>query len=263
MKKNYAYYPIFFLICLCLLSSCVSTKSLSYFQKGASNLDTINVAKAYNSTIQPGDLLSVYVGSLSDEASKFFNPYPAAAPSTGGAAGALNSSEANGFLVDQSGEISLPIIGAFKIAGLTTLEAKNVLTKKLDLYLKEPRVMVRVINYKISLMGEVNRPSVYVIPNERITITEAISLGGDLTNYGRRDNILIIRDNNGKKEYGTVNLNDRSVFSSPYYYLRANDMVYVEPVAAKGFQSSNFVRILPIAVSLISILLVISLQIFK
>lgn len=262
MKKKYACFSILFLICLCLLTSCRSLKSLSYFQKGANNLDTISVSKAYNSTIQPGDLLSVYVGSLSDEASKFFNPYPDATTPTGGAAGALNSSEANGFLVDQSGEIALPIIGAFKIAGLTTLEAKNLLTKKLDLYLKEPRVMVRVINYKISLMGEVNKPSVYIIPNEKITITEAISLAGDLTDFGRRDNILIIRDNNGKKEYGTINLNDRSVFSSPYYYLRANDMVYVEPVGAKALQSSTFVRILPIAISIISIVLVLLLRIF-
>jgi polysaccharide export outer membrane protein len=261
MKIKLVYFHLLFIPCLCMFSSCRSFKNLTYFQKGINDSATVSVAKAYNSTIQPGDLLSVYVGSLSDEASRFFNPYPAAANPTG-AAGALSSSEANGFLVDQSGEIALPIIGTYKIAGLTTLEAKNELTKKLDLYLKEPRVIVRVINYKISLMGEVNRPSVYVIPNEKITITEAISLAGDLTNFARRDNIMIVRDNNGKKEFGTINLNDRSVFNSPYYYLRANDMVYVEPVGAKALQSNTFLRVVPIVISLISIVLVLILRIF-
>ena len=206
-----------FIILLFLFSSCRSLSDLTYFKKGVNDVDTISVAQSYNSTIQPGDILSVYVGSLSDEASKFFNPYPPANSNAVGASAALSSSEADGFLVDQNGEIALPIVGAFKIAGLTTLQAKDQLTKKLDLYLKEPRVIVRVINYKISLMGEVTRPSVYVIPNEKITITEAISLAGDLTSFARRDNILIVRDNNGKKEFGTINLNDRSVFNSPYY----------------------------------------------
>jgi polysaccharide export outer membrane protein len=262
MEKKYASISILFLTCLCLFSSCRSLKTLTYFQKDTNQPDTLSVAKAYNSTIQPGDLLSVYVGSLSDEASRFFNPYPATSTAGGGAASALSSSEANGFLVDQAGNIELPIIGSFKIAGLTTLEAKSMLTKKLESYLKEPRVMVRVINYKISLMGEVSKPSVYVIPNEKITITEAISLAGDLTNFARRDNILIIRDNNGKKEFGTVNLNDRSVFSSPYYYLRANDMVYVEPVGAKSLQTNTLLRILPIVLSITSFVILIIMRLF-
>ena len=259
MKIKFAYTIISSIIFLCLFSSCGSTSKLNYFQKGINSSDTLSVAKAYNSTIQPGDILSVYVGSLSEEASKFFNPYPAATNNTG-ASGALSSSEADGFLVDQNGEIALPIVGTFKIAGLTTLQAKDQLTKKLDLYLKEPRVIVRVINYKISLMGEVNKPSVYIIPNEKITITEAISLGGDLTDFARRDNILIVRDNNGKKEFGTINLNDRSVFSSPYYYLRANDLVYVEPVGSKALQSNTFVKVLPIVLSVVSVLLLVILR---
>jgi len=260
MKIKFGYLSLLFIISICLFSSCRGLKKLTYFQKGESP-DSITVAKAYNSTIQPGDLLSVYVGSLSDEASKFFNPYPDAV-NTSTPSSALSSSEASGFLVDQNGEITLPVVGAFKIADLTTLEAKNQLTKKLDLYLKEPRVIVRVINYKISIMGEVTKPSVYVIPNEKITITEAISLAGDLTNFARRDNILIVRQTNGKKEFGTVNLNDRSVFNSPYYYLRANDIIYVEPVGAKSLQTSTFLRILPIALSVFSLLFVLLLRIF-
>jgi polysaccharide export outer membrane protein len=173
----------------------------------------------------------------------------------------LVQSSAPGYLVDANGNIELQLIGKVKVGGLTTIAAKDTIQNRLNKYLKGTIVTVRFLNYKISVLGEVMRPSVYVIPNETITLPEAIGLAGDLTIYGKRDNILIIRDQDGKKVFGHIDLNSREVFSSPFYYLHANDVVYVEPGRGKIAQSDRTYQILPIvlsALSFISIILVYS-----
>jgi polysaccharide export outer membrane protein len=264
MKKRNFHILIFIFSCLYLFSSCRSVKQLTLFQKAANESDTIAVAKAYTSVIQPGDILAVNVTSLSTSASAFFNPYPSggAGRAATSSAGALNAEESAGFLVEQSGNIELPLIGVLKLSGLTTLEAKTLIKSNLEKYLKEPTVTVRIVNYRITLLGEIGRPAVYTIPNERITLPEVISLGGDLTPYGRRDNILVIRDNNGKKEFGHVNLNSREVYGSPYYYLRSNDLIYVEPSAGRAIQNNSFFRIFPIVASLITLTLALFTRVF-
>jgi polysaccharide export outer membrane protein len=161
--------------------------------------------------------------------------------------------------VDANGAIELPLIGSLKVAGLTTMQARDTIKAKLTKYLKEPTVNIRFLNYKISVLGEVQRPSVYVIPNETITLPEALGLAGDMTIYGKRGNVLIIRDNNGKKEFGRVDLNSRDLFSSPYYYLHANDVVYVEPSAGRIAQTDKIYQITPIILSALSFLSIIVL----
>jgi polysaccharide export outer membrane protein len=266
------------------LSSCVQQKQIAYFQKAMNQSDTLAISTAYTPRIQTGDILAVPIGSLNPIASSFFNPFStmpvtsdnssatlptnntpgtggATSPGSGSVSPSLVQSSAPGFLVDANGTIELPIIGVIKVAGLTTIEAKDLIKSKLKQYLKEPTVNVRFLNYKISVLGEVLHPSVYVIPNETITLPEALGLAGDMTIFGRRDNVLIIRDVNGKKEFGRVNLNSRELFSSPYYYLHANDVIYVEPNKGRIAQTDKVYQLLPVilsALSLISIILIYS-----
>lgn len=263
--KNYIVIIAFVAVLTPLLffSSCVSQKEIAYFQKDSSTGDTISVAQTYIPKIQSGDILSISISSLNASASSFFNPYggadltddPTAAVS--GGSPKLNKSSAPGFLVDEKGIIELPLIGQVKVSDLTTSAARDTIKNRLKIYLKEPTVNIRFLNYKVSVMGEVMRPAVYVIPNERITLPEALSMAGDLSIYGKRDNILIIRDNNGKKEFGRVNLNNRQVFSSPYYFLHANDIVYVEQGKGKAAQADQVYRVLPIIMSALSVFAII------
>ncbi|QJD96945.1 polysaccharide export protein [Mucilaginibacter robiniae] len=252
---------IIILLCACLFSSCFSVKRLTYFQKtNSAQSDTIAVAKPFISKIQPGDIISVFVSSLSPQASSFFNPYTTvgSAQSANGssASGGVNASTTPGYLVDPSGEIEIPLAGTIKVSSLTTTEARDTIKQRLKKYLMEPTVTVRVLNYKISMLGEVAKPSVYVIPNEQVTLPEALSMAGDLTNFANRSDILIVRDNNGKKEFGHVNLNSREVYSSPYYYLHSNDVVYARAVKARALQMDPTFRIETFVASLVSLIIV-------
>ena len=266
MKRNLCLGVILTQLFLLSLSSCVNQKQIAYFQKGINQSDTIGVARAYIPKIQPGDILDIKIGSLNPIASSFFNPYstmPLTTDNTGAAPGGSGSSSsvvqpsAPGFLVDSAGTIELPLIGTIKIAGLNTSEARDVIKSHIKTYLKEPTVNVRFLNYKISVMGEVVRPSVYVIPNERITLPEALSMAGDLTIFAKRENVLVIRDENGKKIFGRVNLTTRDLYSSPFYYLHANDAVYVEPGKGRIAQTDKVYQLLPVILSALSFIAII------
>jgi polysaccharide export outer membrane protein len=237
---------------LFIFSSCVSQKNITYFQKGENDRDTIAITQAYVPKIQTGDLLSISVSSLSATASSFFNPYGGSL-SDDASFTSNQTSNASGYLVDEKGFIELPLIGQVKVVDLPTSVAKDTVKERLKVFLKEPTVNIRFLNYKVSVMGEVARPAVYVIANEKITLPEALSMAGDLTIHAKRENVLIIRDNNGTKEFGRVNLNNREVFNSPYYYLRSNDIIYVEQGKAKAAQADQAYRILPIVISSLSL----------
>lgn len=245
------------------LTSCVSTKHISYFQQEPGKMDTSAVAARYVPKIQPGDVLSVQVNSLNPEASTFFNPYVAftvadrtAQPmNTAGSTTPLQP--VNGYLVDDTGVIELPVLGKVKVSGQTVNQVKDHLRESLKEYLKEPTVNIRNLNFRISVMGEVMRPSLFTIPNEQITLLEALSLSGDVTIYGRRDNVLVIREENGQRTFARVDLTRRDLFHSPYYYLHPNDVIYVEPVRAKVAAADRTNQLLPIVISGLSFLAVI------
>ena len=259
MHINYKFIILLNLIVLLLFSSCFNEKKVTYFQKGVNQKDTIDVAATYIPKIESGDILSIYVNSLSSEASSFFNPYTGnvAVPSSTDGGGSLTQTAAPGYLVDAKGNIELPLIGMLPVSGLSTNEVGENVKKLLATYLKEPTVNVRFLNYKISIVGEVAKPGVYVIPNERITLPEAIIIAGDLTTYAKRKEIEIIRDVNGKKEFGQVDLTSRDIFKSPYYYLHANDIIYVKAGKSKLAQSDLTLKLLPVAVSVITLLILI------
>lgn len=246
------------------LTSCISSKELVMYQKSEGSRDTMAVPTRYIPIIKAGDVLAVQVSSLSPEATSFFNPYAAMAATSG--MGAMQNSQTTpipyipGYLVGEDGQIELPLIGRQTVRGLTNTQAAGQLRQKLLEYLKEPTVNVRNLNFQISITGEVARPSLFSIPNEQISLPAALGLAGDITIYGQRNNVLIIREENGQQTFNRVDLTKRDVFKSPYYYLRPNDIVYVEPGKARIANADRTYQILPIVLSALSLLSIILLR---
>lgn len=234
-------------------TSCVSPKTIVYFQGDTSRYYSQAVTQSYVPTIQSNDLLSVIVGSLNSEANEMFNvANTAMTASTNYSATAAGAKlQPLGYLVNLDGYIEIPMIGKVKVKGLTTSVAADTIHQRLLNYLKEPSVVVRNLNFKISVLGEVRLPAVYVIPDEKITLPEVLSLAGDLTIYGNRSNVMIIREENGKREYARIDLTARDIFNSPYYYLHKNDVIYVEPVKSKMLDTDSRIRTVPLIATIV------------
>lgn len=236
MKK---YNTLFLSALLVLLCSCASTKNVAYFQN-ADQIDFEQSRMLYDAKIMPKDILSITVSTSNPEAAKPFN---LSVPTTFSSSD--NSLYANGqlqsYLVDNDGHIDFPIVGTLKVGGLTKSDCEQLIRSKILPYLNKnenPIVTVRMTNYKISVLGEVNKPGMFTVNNEKINILEALAQAGDLTIYGVRDKVKLIReDATGKKEMHVLNLNDASIINSPYYYLQQNDIVYVEPNKVKARNS--------------------------
>jgi polysaccharide biosynthesis/export protein len=203
-----------------VVTSCSPKKEVAYFQN-AKNFETIVDTDTFTPKFKVDDNVSIFVSTYDLEAAKPFNLVRQVG-STGG--------EIVNYLVDIDGNIDFPVLGKIKLLGLTVEQAKALIKEKLsDGYLKDPVVNIRILNFKISVLGEVSSPGTYTIVGERVTIMQALALAGDLSIKGRRDNVLIVRDFNGTKTYTRVNLTNKEVFNSPVYYLTQNDIVYVEP----------------------------------
>jgi len=267
-KKNNCYKSLkiaIILIAIALFSSCVSSKKIAYFQ----DIQSINQAKLENAvpfaepTIQPDDILSINVFTLNPQSGAIVNQAATNNILGGSANTAVAAQLVSGFLVDRNGDVELSLIGKVKVAGLTTYQARELVREKASVFYKEPNVQLRFANFKVSVLGEVNTPSTYTLPNEKVTILDALSLAGDLTIYGRRENVLIVRDNNGKKEFSRLDLNSSNIFNSPFYYLKQNDVIYVEPNKRK-VSASNSAQIQTIGViaSVLSVI-VIAISNFK
>ncbi|HMF70568.1 MAG TPA: polysaccharide biosynthesis/export family protein [Flavitalea sp.] len=221
------------LFCISLsFCSCSTYKNIPYFQD--INRDSVTVQEILNSsplTIHANDILGINVISLSQDASALFNSN--LNRTTGNN---YDNSAANpviGYLVDQHGYIEVPLIGPVEAQGLTTNELSNLLKEKLSPYLKEGVVSVRVLNFKISVLGDVLRPNVYKVENEKISINEALSLAGDLNITAMRKNVMLIREENGKRLSIPIDLTTKGYMESKYYYLRNNDILYVQPDKTK------------------------------
>ena len=222
------------LLLICSLSiffgACKTTKVVPYFSDFPDTARPTS-AKAFpfkNPLIQPDDVLSITIQTIDNVVSAPVNTTNSSDVNGGSAtAGGQNVS---GYLVDKDGLVELPFIGKIKVSGLTTAEARDTITRAADKLFVSPVVNVRLINFKITVLGEVSRPSTYVMPSEKVTIFDAIGVAGDLTLYGRRENILLIRDStNDSRQMVRLNLNSKNIISSPYFYLQPNDLVYVEP----------------------------------
>lgn len=239
MKKKLCFYALLFLA-IYGLSSCASSKDVAYIQN-SNMVDLSESAFLYDARIMPKDVLTITVNTVNPEASAPFNlivrnTLTNTSSSIGTSSGSLQT-----YLVSNDGTIDFPVLGTLQVGGLTKLECEKRIHDKILPYLnanENPVVTVRMSNYKISVLGEVNRPGMFTVGNEKINIFEALAQAGDLTIYGVRNNVKLIReDANGRKEIYTLNLNDASIINSPYYYLQQNDIIYVEPNKVKAQNS--------------------------
>jgi polysaccharide export outer membrane protein len=227
------------LIIVFCLSSCFGGRKArkdSLYLQG--NLDTLPnlIVAAQDVTIQKGDLLSIVFFSDNPEATAIYNQQQMAVSSGSGIGSGTSGAGAvtNGFLVDLQGNIYIQSLGSVRAEGLTRQELSKLLGEKLTPFLKNPYANIRFLNFKFSILGEVNKPGSYVVPDEkRFSVLDLLALAGDRTVYGRLDNILVIRENDGKRKFGRIDLRKSDAFQSPYYYLQQNDMVMVEASAKK------------------------------
>jgi polysaccharide export outer membrane protein len=242
-----------------LLASCVSKKDIIYFQND--EIDQSKVSNSYKTIIKPDDLLQITITALDTEAVRPFNL--AAVTYSTSSNSAIGVAQQQNYLVDNNGEIDFPVLGKLKIGGLTRDALIVLLKEKLDPdYIKNSNINIRIANYKVSVLGDVKMPGSYTIPNERITILEAIALAGDINISAERQNILVIREEEGKKVQYKVDLLSKEIFTSPIYYLQQNDVVYVKPNYARiQSASSNSNTSLIISISSVLIALLTSISI--
>jgi polysaccharide export outer membrane protein len=240
---------VFTLLGMC---SCVSTKQASYF---AETVDTTIIVRNEDTAavIQNNDILSVYISSLNPEASAVFNAPNSLATSTSTTNG---STSAGGYLVNVDGFIQLPILGNIRAAGLTKKQLKSeitnsILEKKL---LLDPIVTIRHLNYEVTVIGEVGKPMVINVPNEKISLLKALGIAGDITVFGKKENVMLIREIEGKRKVKLIDLNSKTFLSSPYYYLQPNDVVYVEANKYKVINANRNQQLLPTILSGLSVI---------
>lgn len=248
--------------------SCSSSKKIKYFQDipDSGVIKRIPVASYMAPKIQVDDILTIDVITVDPNAAAVINLGNAAVSGLqgGGNGSAANGQSAvNGYLVNKDGNVELPVLGEIKLIGLTTDEARLVIKERASAFYNNPSVIVRYANFKITVTGEVARPSIYVMPNEKVTILDALSMAGDLTIFGKRDNVLLLRDTtNGLKTAYRVNLNKSSIIKEPYYYLRQNDYIYVEPTKGKSLVNDvQQTRNIAIFTSILTLLVVIASRI--
>ena len=255
MKKTFPLFVFF------LFFSCASKKDIVYYQN-INETDTTVPTVSYEVKIQPDDLLMIIVSAEDPEIAMPFNLTSVIVPNTANLQAAVGQQTIQYYLVDKNGNIEFPVLGKLQVGGLTRTEVLQSLKDKIGVYIKNPIINLRIMNFKVSLQGEVNLPGTFSITSERLTLMEALSMAKDLTIYGRRDNILIIREINGVKSYNRVDITQADFINSPFYYLAQNDVIYVEPnktkvnAAAVGPNTS-------VIISAVSILISLSVLIFK
>lgn len=243
--------------------ACTNTRKATYFTEQKNGSFAAPVVPKL--VIQPNDLLSISVSSLNAEASAVFNQANNSGVNISTATSTTTSTNATGFLVDGDGNIQYPFLGQIKVSGLTKDELKDKLTKALveKKLLVDPILAVRFLNFKVTVLGEVAHPTVVTVPSERISLLEAIGLAGDLTIYAQRDNVLVIRDEGNQKVTQRLNLNSTELFTSPYFYLKSNDVVYVEPNKSKVASTGRTQVWLPVLFSALSLGIIVADRIIK
>ena len=251
--------PKFFLYLffVSLLSSCVSREEMVYFQ----NLDRLKVEEGSSSIydnfeIKPNDQLNITVSAEEMEAAMPFN-LPFIGNMMGSRMGEMRVSGTpalQNYLVNAEGEIQFPVLGTIKVEGLNRKELSKKLEEKISKYIQNPIVIVKLSNFQVTVLGEVNQPGTFPIGDEYLSLPKALGLAGDLTIYGKRKNVLVVRESgDGKKEHAYLDLTEASIVNSPFYYLQQNDVVYVEPNGPQ-LQSASYNRNASVYISIASVL---------
>jgi polysaccharide biosynthesis/export protein len=246
------------------ISSCSTPKNITYFKDVPDTVKQrmVNQAAYFTPVIQPDDILQVNIQTLDANTTALLNQqntvsWPAANNSTPGGSASMPTN-ISGYLVDKEGSVILPLLGKVSVKGKTTDQVRDDIRAKAAEFYKDPVVNVRFANFKITVLGEVAHPASYIMPNEKITLLDALGMAGDLTIYGKRENVLLIRDNNGQKEFVRFDLNNSNTFSSPYFFLHQGDVIYVEPNKNRiASTDASQVRRIAIFTSVMTLLIVI------
>ena len=241
-------FKTFFLFAFLILSACTSRKNILYFNDIEKMRGSDSLANLSLITIEPGDILQITISTINRDVAALFNPLP----NTGNGQAA-----APGYLVDSEGNIELPLVGKVYVKNKTTEAINSDVKIALAKSLKNVFVATRLLNFRISVLGDVARPGNYSISNEKVSILEALSMAGDANLTARRNDVLLIREKEGKKQYASIDLSNSKVLSSPYYYLTNNDVIYVKPGVNRVIANSTGFQLLPTIFGAISLLLVI------
>lgn len=231
------------------LQSCITTPPIAYFQSSDSlKFQQLLKIQPKITRIERNDILAITVGSLNQESNEIMNFANINALTTTTYPNIQTGQRGQplGYLVDSSGHVEVPFVGRIKLLNMTLEEAANTVRVEVVKSLKDPAINVRFLNHKFTVLGEVNRPATYNLLDDRTTLPEALAMSGDLTVYGNRTNVMILRENNGIREVAKLNLLTQEVFNSPYYYLQNGDLIYIEPVKAKGTYNDQRVQLAPL-----------------
>lgn len=250
---------------LLLLTSCTSYQKIPYLQDFETVNATEEVTAMYDAHIRPKDLLTITVNTTDPEAAAPFNLTVQSAANSNLTQWVTQQAALQQYLVDNQGNIDFPVLGELHLGGLSMNEAESMIREKLQPFLKEtPIVTVRMVNYKISVLGEVAKPGTFIINNEKVNVLEALAMAGDMTIWGLRDNVKLVREEeNGKRNIVVLDLNRADIVKSPYYHLQQNDILYVSPNKTKaknsdtGQSTSLWVSATSILVSIASLLVTI------
>jgi len=238
------------LLAILFFSSCATTQEVTYFQdESLADYEPLD----FNTDVvyKTNDKISIIVSSLDPEAARPFN-----LPTISEGQSAIvtqGSTKMQTYLVDKFGNIEFPVLGQIKIGGLGRTEATELLKERLKEYLKNPIINIRLINFTVTVLGEVRNPGTFVLEDEKISLSEALGYAGDLTIYGRRDNVLLIRDNNGKKQYAKFDLTSIAVLNNQSYYLAQDDVIYISPNKAKA-RSASYNQNTAVVISALAVL---------
>lgn len=265
-----AIFSIFSLALFC--ASCTTNRNLVYMSDlGDSTAIQEAILNKVETKIKEGDILSITVNTLSPESNALFNKGEMLTP--GGTSAQTMVSQTSGatalsnvgYLVDKDGNINFPVIGSVSVEGLTLEQVRQKLTTEIAKQTKSPIVNIRFMNFKVTVIGEVTQPGTFTLTNDKINILEAIGLAGDMTPYGKRENVLLIRESNGQRTLTRLNMNRKNITQSPYFYLQQNDVVYVEPdneqkTAQADVRSQRMIPIFTATISAMAVLLSVVLR---
>lgn len=257
---KYIQYLIVFLA-FAFLFSCSPKRNLVYFSDlSDTTAYTSQILNDIEPKIRVDDILGISVSTLNIESNALFNQGVASTLSTDNL-GNLRNTNNDGYLVDKNGYINYPVIGKIHVAGLSKEAAITVMTNKIAEHVKDPIVNIRFLNFRISVIGEVLRPGSFIVPNEKINVLEGLGLAGDMTAFGRRENVLIIREVEGKRTMARLNLNEQSALNSPFFYLQQNDVVYVEPDKYKERSTRDSYKVVSLILSGLSVISILATRI--
>ncbi len=268
--RTVAIFSIFSLALFC--ASCTTNRNLVYMSDlGDSTAIQEAILNKVETKIKEGDILSITVNTLSPESNALFNKGEMLTP--GGTSAQTMVSQTSGatalsnvgYLVDKDGNINFPVIGSVSVEGLTLEQVRQKLTTEIAKQTKSPIVNIRFMNFKVTVIGEVTQPGTFTLTNDKINILEAIGLAGDMTPYGKRENVLLIRESNGQRTLTRLNMNKKDITQSPYFYLQQNDVVYVEPdneqkTAQADVRSQRMIPIFTATISAMAVLLSVVLR---